>query len=984
MFVIGQCVKIRDQKWRVLESQAYENGFKLVVQGIDELNQFKMRTFYYPIDNIEILGSAEFKWHIGLYYRWRNLNDAILFSMVHGDKVISSLNYGRLVTEKYQFEPVLKCLKLPLPRILIADDVGLGKTIEAGLIMMELIARGRGNRILIVTPAALQDQWADEMKDKFNLDFKIFDSDNVRSTISQIPLGLNPWSYESKIITSIDYTKREDVKRKLKNIKWDLVIIDEAHYLSSKKNKPTDRSRFGTFISTKTEGLILLSATPHDGYSEGFYSLIKILNEFIVPENVSPNIERVKEYFIRRLKSQITDDDGKPKFVERTVENISVVMGAGEEKKAYDEICAYCKRNFRKAKKNARFITEAFAMTVIKKRLLSSYEAVKKSLEYRYNNLSSEDVDIDAQKGLIRDYAEGLPLNENQQERVETALLKATSYQSSEDIEKEKKELLRLIQLVEKVIMRTDSKKQKLLELLNKIFKNNEDRKAIIFTEYRDTQSVIKEYLEKKGYNNKIVIIHGNFTRKERLDAEDQFEKPESKILLATDAASEGLNFQNYCHTVLHNELPWNPNRLEQRNGRVDRWGQKHKVVVYNLLYTNPTKEDTFETEIFKRLLAKIDTIKKDLGSISTVVGITDSEGLSDVLMDTGDEEIPDQKKVSDFFKDIDDKKKLIEEYSEFSLLKPDNLSQENLKKVNDAITLSQPYNPTEVQLKSFVESCIKDADGELIEEKQSIYRIKVPYHFWRQGVEKEYVGIFDKKRASDSEFRGYDYFSLNHPLINSIISTIRSDIYQSKAIDRISYKVTNLTTHKGIIFTFLVKFFDGLGKVAEERLLPVFVDGKHQNKLSAEESFKIILSDPIPINVNAKELNAHYEDGFKGMEESAKEHLKVIGRQILKEIQDHKLSQKSRLEKDVQQWRTSKNQYLKDKLAVLPTVQRTLMNDQDPQNQGIRLQRIRLQNQIDSVELEYKNNIEKIDHECKIKDDFDYELIGALVVVPK
>ncbi|MBU0471786.1 MAG: DEAD/DEAH box helicase family protein, partial [Nanoarchaeota archaeon] len=486
MFEEGQYVEVRGQRWQILEVRPFEDSTLLNLYGVDEQNKGKTANLFDTIDEIKPIGSKDLKLpdRPGLYPNWKSIHDSILFSLVHNREILASINYGRLSIEKYQLIPVKKALKKPIVRFLIADDTGLGKTIEAGLLMMELISRGRGKKIMIVTPAALQDQWKDEMSEKFNMDFTIYDSEAIQEKISEIPVGDNPWQYNEKIITSIDYVKRDDIKKLLKNIEWDLVIVDEAHYLS-KTNLSSDRWRFGEFIKDKTENLIFLTATPHNGYSQSFFSLIQMLNEAVIPDLSKPDRDKATEYYTRRLKNQIYVD-GKRKFTDRLVQNVPDLKLNSHEQEIYEEICEFAKKRWRLAKKDNRQMAEAFAMVVLKKRLLSSFEALKISLNNLLETAEPEEYNVNSERSNFRAYKDGLA-TEKQSEAIEKKLIRSIS-------NRDKNKIKKLLDKIDVVISHGDSKKKRLLKLLDGVFQSDPTFKVIIFTEYRDTKSALKKY----------------------------------------------------------------------------------------------------------------------------------------------------------------------------------------------------------------------------------------------------------------------------------------------------------------------------------------------------------------------------------------------------------------------------------------------------------------------------------------------------------
>ena len=370
MFEVGQLVRIREQTWQVLEDHAaYAGGdHALGVRGMEGRARGLERLFIYrpvgegsdaalgddgAVELVVPLATPALSWHPGTPpSQWERLHTAYQLSIAHDTGYLLGLARSRLVIEPYQLAPVLQVMSAPRQRFLLAEDVGMGKTIEAGLITMELIARGRGDRILIVVPAALQDQWADEMRDKFGLDFA------------------NPWHYANRVITSIDFAKQERILRALKKTRWDIIIIDEAHYLaeSGSPARPlrTDRSRFGEVLAPLCDSLLLLTATPHDGYSQGFYSLLRLLDDvrFASAEDLRRDV--VEQIVIRRSKQQIFNPDGTPRFHGRVVHHLELALSAPEmsaEHRLYEALTKYVARRWRALRHNPdQRATVGFAM----------------------------------------------------------------------------------------------------------------------------------------------------------------------------------------------------------------------------------------------------------------------------------------------------------------------------------------------------------------------------------------------------------------------------------------------------------------------------------------------------------------------------------------------------------------------------------------------------------------------------------------------
>jgi SNF2 family DNA or RNA helicase len=1008
MYEIGQKLRIRNRLWEVREARPQEYVTLLKVSGFEADNKTQERTFIDKAEQIELIKPAKLKWHIGQPSLWKALHDAFFLSMHHGSEKLLSLERGRVTIEEYQLDPVIKALSLPRQRLLIADDVGLGKTIEAGLILMELLARGRADRILIVTPASLQDQWADEMFDKFGLEFDIFDSTRVAELQGYLPRGANPWSYKNRIITSIDYVKRDDIKRALRNICWHLVIIDEAHYLAEggfgSEIQRTERSRFGEFIAdaNRSDSLILLTATPHNGYSRSFYSLIRLLDKFILPEEGKIEKSQIEPVLVRRIKGEVDNADGTKRFKSRKVNPIEVKFASEAESDLYSAVVKYCERQWKQAQKEAGKEAVGFAMTVLKKRMLSCLEALKISLANRLNNLSTEIIDINVKRGLIADYKAGVPLTETQLERVENDLL--TCPLDPKEVEAEKKVLERLLAKAEKIPPDQDSKALTLLEKINEIISQSPNEKVIIFTEYRDTLRFLAGYdregqhydgfLEKNGYKGKITQLYGGMSREQRLKAEKYFNSKEIRLLIATDAASEGLNLQKNCHIIIHNEFPWNPNRLEQRNGRIDRWGQSKDVEIFNLHLV-----DTFESEILEILKEKMRKIFDELGSASDVMGMTSGLDIDSIMMNTSGlkKEVVKGKELIDVAekeidKQLQQRRSLLESWQGQTLLKSSGFKKKERYRVNSFIEQTKKTLPGFEDIEEFVKSAIKREGDQIVPlQSKGIYRIEVPHCFRRIGVKESYQkATFSREIAVEDITKEIEFLSPGHALVQSIIQTIRASLHNPDNGDRITFKVMDDSLDKGILFTFVSGFSNEIGEVIEESLFPVFISLSGNLSYDIEQDMEIYRSEFLPVNVPFNFLEKHYKPIWEKLLEIAKIEAANRMNQKKEELENQQKEKAKKLKEDLEKWRLGRSEYLakliKKQVESEHKQLELIFDERERKNQELQLlrQKRKLEEELAHIELEVRDRKAKIDNSIFIKTPETPENIGALLIIPR
>lgn len=951
MLEVGQNILMRGVTWQVEEVSELGNSYKLVVKAKEGPLNGKKVTCIASLEDIKVLDSAQVKFTVPTNPEyWKYFVDAINYSLTHSNKFLLSIFNSRIKIERYQLIPLIRIKKLLKPRILIADDVGLGKTVEAGLILMELIARNKANRVLIVTPASLQEQWQDELKDKFNLDFEIFDSSRIREISSKIQTGINPWEAYDRIITSIDYIKREDVFRKIETVKWDVVIVDEAHYLSYVHNK-TDRARFGEKISKRCESLILLTATPHSGRPESFRSILRLLDERLV----RPNGELSKDaklYFVRRLKSQILEDSGDRTFKEPEIRIIDVEFKSDLEKKIYKELAKYADRYYKKAIRIREAQSVAFAMVILKKRLMSSLEALRCSLEYRIENLENLRYQMDTV--LKRSYIEGVSLTERQIEKVEADVLRTTLETSIEGIEKEKRRLEKILRMVEQALVVGDSKAYKILEILREETDDNE--KVIIFTEYRDTQRYLYDFLSRNGYEGRITLLNGMMSSRQRKEADRFFNSPDCKILIATDAASEGLNFQKNCSIIIHNELPWNPNRLEQRNGRVDRWGQKRRVRIYNLHLV-----DSYESDILKLLITKLIDIRRDTGSVTDVLGIFKKEKLIDELMgkETKDEVEEAQKKLDGYIREI-----LATYNKEIRNLALFGHTKEEEEEVESTINSTRTELPDFTDLKGLTEHMIRKHGGRIEEIAPEIYRIEVPQNLRYSGVESLYEkATFSRKVALMDG--SVEFLTLTHPLISGVLREYRRLLYRHVNDYRVTYKVVE-GFPLGILFVHLVKLQNGYGKVVEERLVPIFVNLEEDKVEDEYTAAKALAAESLKINAPPEFLKENFENKWELALNLSFDAIESIAIRLAEELAASLSSMVEKEKRDVEDYVETKIRKLE---AERRSIQATLLGANPAEGRDAKLRNRRITSEIESLR---KN----ADMRCR-----DLEKIGEISV---
>jgi SNF2 family DNA or RNA helicase len=558
-------------------------------------------------------------------------------------------------------------------RFLLADDPGAGKTIMAGLLIKELIARGDLHRCLIVCPGSLAEQWQDELYRRFHLPFEILTNDKLEAART------GNWFMETNlVIARLDKLSRnEDVQLKLQapDCRWDLVVCDEAHKMSATnfggETKYTKRYRLGQLLSTLTRHFLLMTATPHNGKEEDFQLFMALLDgdRFEGRFRDGVHVSDVSDLIRRMVKEKLVKFDGTPLFPERIAHTVPYKLSDAETH-LYKIVTDYVRDEFNRAEaleNDKRAGTVGFALTILQRRLASSPEAIYQSLRRRRERLESRLRELEVlQRGgqvapilaptvPVLDSEDVEDLEEAPDNEVEAAeeeiLDQATAARSITELRMEI-ETLKGLEGHALAVRRsgTDTKWRELASLLSEIFtpgavahhipepgapsgagaipppKPSPHQKLVIFTEHRDTLN----YLESRittllGRKEAVVIIHGGIGREERMKLQESFRHdPEVQVLLATDAAGEGINLQR-AHLMVNYDLPWNPNRIEQRFGRIHRIGQTEVCHLWNLV-----AEETREGDVYRKLLEKLEQARQALGGqVFDVLGKLQFEGKS-------------------------------------------------------------------------------------------------------------------------------------------------------------------------------------------------------------------------------------------------------------------------------------------------------------------------------------------------------------------
>jgi ERCC4-related helicase len=555
--------------------------------------------------------------------------------------------FGALKVDDYQLIPLLKALRMPRVNLMIADDVGLGKTIEAGLIIRELLLRRRVNRIMIITPASLRVQWQNEMMDKFSLPFDIIDKNSTMKLRRSLGIDANPWRSRSRIITSYHYLKQPDILEQFlatcqpsdtsSHLPWDLLVVDEAHnFLPSVFGEDSQLTKALRQIAPQFEHRLFLTATPHNGYTQSFTGLLEILDpvRFTKKDTLdAADKARIPQLVIRRLKRELNERITPPPFCKRMPPQALLLDIKPVELKLITAFEVF-RNKLRKMVLGAargRRTAAYFAIEILGKRLLSgpmtfleSWQRIKLGL--------SDDVTADDQSVIIASNSLKEELDDDleskEREIAAAAVIGSWMRGFAAELSSEIHEIdlaaknmgidldRYILSQTPKADARWDALQSLLKDLIVKENVWSDDERIIIFTEYKTTLDYLLQHLRKTYPKDeqRILTLYGGMDDAERERIKSEFNDPESpvRILIATDAASEGLNLQLTARYMLHFDIPWNPSRLEQRNGRLDRHSQPRDVFIHHF-----ASEQVADLKFMAYILRKVDQIREDLGAVS-------------------------------------------------------------------------------------------------------------------------------------------------------------------------------------------------------------------------------------------------------------------------------------------------------------------------------------------------------------------------------
>lgn len=595
ILTIGQRITARGEDFIITNTISNYDGTWLIdAEGISELVKGKRFSFDTKLDaDIKAIDPTQTTLLADNDSGYRKtklfLETQIRNAAVSSDK-ITIANKFAINPAEYQLTPTLKALQLPRPRLLIADGVGLGKTIEVGIFLSELIKRGRGKRIMVLAPKSILSQFQQELWHRFAIPLVRLDSEGIAKIKSLLPLNKNPFEYYDKTIISIDTLKNNaKFRHYIEKSRWDAVVIDECHTVANDKSQRGDLAQL---ITTKCESLLLTSATPHNGKKENFANLITMIEPIAIPRSGDYDKSHVEPYYVRRFKNDITDEVVRANFSEREIVRSSATLSDAEIDFLQSQQAL--KINALNALKDGKPKEDFLFSVGIFKAFLSSPKAALESINARISKVTTH------------------PTNE------------FTSV-TLDDLESLKTKLENIL------ATDSDSKYKKLKETLLELGWTGENRndRYVVFAERIETLNYLKSRLQKDFTisDEAIAMFHGALSDTEQQEMIEDFGKEDStvRLMLCSDAGSQGVNLHYYCNRMFNYDIPWSLIVLEQRNGRIDRYGQKKTPYIHYIVAESDIDGLKTDLHIVERLTQKEEVVYKTLGDAGSVMKLYDS-----------------------------------------------------------------------------------------------------------------------------------------------------------------------------------------------------------------------------------------------------------------------------------------------------------------------------------------------------------------------
>jgi superfamily II DNA or RNA helicase len=616
-----------------------------------------------------------------------------------------------------------------------------------------------------------------------------------------------------------------------------VVIVDEAHHLAERGGRKL-LADLGRIVADRSEALLLLTATPHDGKGESFASLLRLIDSYSVVDPDRLSAEMVRPLIVRRLKTQVVRADGS-RFLHRQIHMLDVEPYRSRAERSLDKgVRDYAKLLRQRAKQleetgeRSKAMGATFLETFLRKRLASSAHACRISLENRLKRVRGEALpteDADA------------PDDRSQKDlQVDTVTL--PDGRTEEDV------LLNLVERAQKIPLGQEAKVKTLLDLLTRQL---DGQKVIVFTEFLDTLTMLVQVLEQHGYAGQYVTYHGGTSAQERETARRRFlEAPTVRLFIGTDAASEGINLQKTCNALVHLEIPWNPNRYEQRNGRIDRYGQTSPPQVYLLVATR-----SLEDRVAQVVLTKLEQIALQVGSVSNVFPIANK-----VRIDTFLEEADAEAAAAQA--DVQMEQARRETTTDLHQQVPDELIMGSafdiaeMQAIEDDLDAARSFVPEYQDVQEFLSYFLLMEKGKLTSTgEKDIYRVSVPPSLQPEVGRDSYPRATFRRdvaiaEADAEEWERVEFLSPGHPLIQAALRRMRGKVFAPGFTSRVSYCKVPADQSAGLLFTYAARFVDGRGETIEERFEVVFVGLDAQVSRDPDADLRRFVH-PAPFNGN-------------------------------------------------------------------------------------------------------------------------------------
>ena len=703
--------------------------------------------------------------------------------------LLSSLASG-VIPLPHQLHVLNRAMENNNIRYILADEVGLGKTIEAGMVIKELKTRGLVQRILVVCPTGLVTQWASEMQEKFHEKFNVIlpsDYDTIRrltdaeDVYGQYDQVISPMDSIKPIEKHAGWTQEkvdkynEERIYSIINSGWDLIIIDEAHRVAGSSGEVA-RYKLGYLLSQASPYLLLLSATPHNGKTEPFLRLVRLLDEEAFPNAKSIVKEQVAPYLIRTEKREAIDNNGNKLFKNRVTHLVDLTWDERHtlQRELYEMVTSYVSKTYNKALRNRKKnMCLIFLLIIMQRMVTSSTAAIRQSLERRLDVLRSQSMKMGS---LTEEDLAELNMEDGVEEALEAISL---------DMDMEIAELEQIISVAKQAeFQHPDVKVEKLVDTIDEIISVDHEQKIIIFTEFVATQQYLQRLLVSRGYS--VSVLNGGMSIDERNEALRVF-RDEANIFISTDAGGEGLNLQ-FSNIIINYDLPWNPMKIEQRCGRADRIGQKRDVHIYNFII-----RETVENRVREVLEEKLSVILKEMGV----------DKYSDVL----DSEVAEMDFTEVYMRSISKPSKMDENlYPVESEMKQQLV---NSQKYKDIIREEKDLTELVGQSSNF------DIDAAL--------RLVLAYHDGWKGIQTK---LIDRISITDQE----------------IISHLNVDIIQDRFSPILSVDIKNFPNEAGYFMLWELSLSDA---DSDKRIIPVFVNDDFVLRPMAGKRILDVFLDP-------------------------------------------------------------------------------------------------------------------------------------------